>query len=270
MSCYKEYLDKMTWSYSRLSTYAQCPYCFYLMYIEDPENRGESNFYADNGKLMHEILEKLAKGELSFDDAPGYYIEEFEYIKDEYLGEVQESIMDSTFEKCNDYLCEISPGVLEKYDILGVELKISFKIGRKIFIGYIDLLLRDKNNGEIILLDHKSRNRIMKKDGKTPLKSEEKNFIGYKRQLYLYSKAVFEKYGEFPKKLVWHHFKNHGELTVIDFDMSEYNDTIEWTKKMFRKIWKDEKFESCDLKNNWFYCNNICDYRKICDYKDSE
>ena len=67
----------MRWSYSRLSSYRNCPYEFYLNYIlNDPDlYLPEGNFYAENGSLGHEVLEKVFRKELSADQAAEYYVD---------------------------------------------------------------------------------------------------------------------------------------------------------------------------------------------------
>ena len=108
MSAYKQELDGMVWSFSRLHSYEQCPYSFYMRYIEG--NHGESNFYAENGKICHEILQSLADGTLELSDAPSRYYDDFECI----VEEVSQKIMDSTFETCMDYFCEVDETALDR------------------------------------------------------------------------------------------------------------------------------------------------------------
>ena len=56
-------LDTMTWSFSRLNAFYNCAYEFYLHYIEC--NKSENGFFGEYGSLIHKILEKYEKGELS-------------------------------------------------------------------------------------------------------------------------------------------------------------------------------------------------------------
>ena len=77
----------------------------------------------------------------------------------------------------------------EKYEIIGVELKLEFKIGKYKFVGYADLVVRNKESGEVILVDHKQATHFMKKDG-TPLKNQLENrsvwqFLQRVHRLYL-------------------------------------------------------------------------------------
>src|SRR5574344_379288 len=137
MSYIKE-INKMTFSFSRLNLFEQCKFAFYIKYIE--KRNGIGNFFAENGGLMHKIGELLAKHELPLQDAPTYYIDHYEDI----CYQTKQSTMDNTFDKCLDFLCETDGIDENKYEILGVEKEVHFKIGKYDFVGYIDLLLRNK------------------------------------------------------------------------------------------------------------------------------
>lgn len=254
---YIKILNKMTWSFSRLHTWEVCPYSFYLKYIEERE--GEQNFYAANGKLMHEVFEKLLNKEISLDECTEYYAENFDYI-DEY---VKDSIRENTFEKCINYLCDTQE-LNSDYEVLGIEQKLDFKIGKYNFVGYADLILRDIKNNEVILVDHKQASHFLKKDG-TPLKNQLDNYNAYKHQMYIYCKGIKDCLGIEVNKLCWHHFKDDGQLTVIPFNQEEYDETIEWTVNTIEKIKKDKSFEA---NKQFMMCYQLCDYRNDCEYKE--
>lgn len=256
MSVYKKLLDNMVWSYSRLSTYNSCPYAWYRRYIE--KEYGEGTFYADNGKAMHTVFEELTSGVLNIEDAPSRYLELF--------GEIENvekpHIMDKTFDLCVNYLCEMPEDILEEYHVVGSEIEMNFKIGKYDFIGYIDLLLQDGMDN-LIVVDHKSTERFLKKDGK-PKASTKEMFDGYKKQIYLYAEAVYQKFGEYPTKLVFHHFKDNGVLTTVPFNKEECEEAKKWALETIKKIYKDEEFLAVPKTG---YCWRLCDYRNDCDYK---
>ena len=64
--------DKKVYSYSRLENYHNCPYSYYITYIE--KNRSEDNIYSFLGSVVQEIIEKLQQREIDNDKA----IETFE------------------------------------------------------------------------------------------------------------------------------------------------------------------------------------------------
>lgn len=105
----------------------------------------------------------------------------------------------------------------------------------------------------------------MKKNGKSPLKSEEKNFEKYKRQMYLYSKAVYDEYGEYPKYIVWNHFKDK-KILKIPFNMEEYEDTLIMIEATVHAIENDDEFPAME---DYFFCHQLCNYRGSCEYKNA-
>ena len=173
--------------------------------------------------------------------------------------------MDNTYEKCVSYLEQIEP-LDDRYEIIGVEKRLSFPLSIYKFIGIIDLILKDKKTGEIIIVDHKSSKHFLKKDG-TPLKATLEEFNAYKKQMYLYCKAVENCMDLQVNKIVWHHFKDGGVLTVIPFDPAEYNNTVKWAENIIQDIKTDETFEA---KQSYYRCKELCPFRETCEYLDDE
>lgn len=252
--------DDMTWSFSRIHSWEQCPYSFYLKYIENRD--GESNFYAENGKAMHETFEKIARGKLPLSECTGYYSDKFDLICEE----TKQSIMDSTFEKCIEYLSEMEWIDESKYEIIGAEMEFRFKVGKYNFVGYADLLLRERETGRIILVDHKQEGHFFKKDG-TPLKNHLDSYLAYRNQMYLYCKGIKDCLGLDVDLIVWHHFKDDGKLSIIQFDEEQYKKSQEWAISTIEKIKEDKAF---DAKESFIMCSSLCGYRNDCEYRNTE
>lgn len=250
-------LDDKIWSFSSLHTYEQCPYSFYLKYIE--KRQGESNFYAENGQCMHEVFEGICSGRIDVEDCTEAYADKY----GEICYTTKKSIMDNTFEKCMDYLCGVSV-ISPEYEVLGTEIELRFKIGKYSFVGYADLVVRNRKNGEVILVDHKQASHFLKKDG-TPLKTQQENYETYKKQMYLYCKGLRECMDLTVNKIVWHHFKDDGKLTIIPFNTEDYVASIEWATNTIEQIKKDVEFCS---KESYMMCFSLCEYRNDCEYKD--
>jgi len=255
-------IKNMQWSFSRLSTFIQCPYSFYLKYVvaNDDLYFPEDNFYAEFGSFVHSIFAKILSKQMTLAEASEYYASEFD---NNVIYFTRQTIMDNSYFACANYLAETNLEWLDDYEIIGIEKEVHFKVGRHKFIGYIDLLLRDKSDGRIVIVDHKSSKPFFTLSGKVRAQSA-KDFYKYRLQMYLYARAVFEEYGEYPKELVWHHYKNDGVLTTIPFVMDEYNDTLDATKTTIRNIGKEKEFPA---NLEYFYCNELCDYRGSCEYK---
>lgn len=253
---YAKLINEMTHSFSRDHSYEQCPYYFYLKYIENRD--GESNYYAANGKAMHEVFEELFSGKITIDECPQAYSDKYDLICER----VKQSTMDKTFEVCMDYLCQIDDIDRDKYEILGVEMKLEFKIGKYKFQGYVDLLVRHKETGEVILIDHKQATHFMQKDGVTPLKNQLANFVAYKKQMYIYCKGLLDTKGIQVDKIVWNHFKEN-KLTIIPFKKEEMDKTCKWVEYIIEKIKKDKEFK---CNQSYMLCHVLCDYRNDCEY----
>jgi len=252
----------MTWSYSRLSAFEQCKYSWYLKYIVDDDDTylAEGNYWAEVGTFMHEILEKIFKEELAPDDAVNYFIDHYD---ENVLYKASQSIMDRAFEACIDYLGSLDLQWMDHCDILSVEDEQTFDIEGYPFKGYIDLLVYDRSAKCIYVIDHKSAAYPLSEKTGRVLKNSEKSFLSYKKQMYLYCHAVKEKYGRFPDKIIWNHFKA-GKFVEIPFVQDEYDEAVGWFLNTIHSIEKEVEFEGTV---DYFYCHNLCDFRNSCEYK---
>lgn len=262
---YTEDVKKMRWSYSRATTFENCKYEFYLNYIvnDRDEYPAENNFYAEVGIFVHEILAKIFSGELSMDEALDYYLKNF---KSSIKHKVSKKSVKKTFEQCADYFSFADLSWLNDYEILGVEKEVEFQIEGYDFVGFIDLLLRDKRDGKIVVVDNKSSPYPFKKNGDVKANSKH-SFENYKKQMYLYSYAVKQEYGEFPKEIIWNHFKDNGKLATIPFDEEEYNNAIDWFCYTIHDIEQEENFPAT---TDYFYCSTLCNFRNVCEYRSKK
>jgi len=253
-------LDTMKWSFSRLNSFYQCNYEWKLHYIEC--NKSLEGFFGQFGSFMHKILEMYAKEEISLFELSQYY-------EDNFSSEVTcdappngyVDIKESYYNKGMEYLDNIDL-ILDNYEILGVEKEVKFKIGNYDMIGYIDLLLKDKETGKIIILDHKSASIKILKSGKIS-KSDQQHFLEFQRQLYLYSKAVIEEYGH-ADYLEWNMFKDRNHIK-IEWTQEGYDEAIKWAEDTIHLI---ENEENWFPNPDYYYCNYLCGQREnACEYK---
>ena len=253
-------MDTMTWSFSRLNSYYNCAYEWYLHYLEC--SKAENGFFGEYGSLIHKILEKYIKSELSLFDLNQYYEENFnKQIPHDAPPNKYVDIRQSYYDKGIEYLNNIDLD-LDRHEILGVEKEIHFKIEDKDFVGYIDLLVRDKETEEIIIIDHKSASIKILKNGSIS-KSDQKHFLEFKRQLYLYSIPIVKEYGSV-SKLKWNMFKDQ-KWIEIPWKQEEYDEAIQWAKDTLKLI----ENESLWLPNqDYYYCNYLCGQRNnACEFK---
>ena len=253
-------LDTMTWSFSRLNSFYNCPYEWKLRYIDC--NKSENGFFGEYGSLIHKILEKYEKGELSLFELNDYYEEHFsENVPHDAPPNKYVDIKQSYYEKGLDYFNNIDLD-LDKYEVLGVEKEVRFQIAGKDFVGYIDLLLKEKETGKIIILDHKSASIKILKNGKVS-KSDQEHVREFIRQLCLYAIPIIEEYGHVDE-LWWNLFKDKNWLKM-PFNKEDYDEAIKWAEDTLKLIETEKEW----LPNpDFYYCNYLCGQRNhACEYK---
>ena len=254
-------LDTMTWSFSRINY--TCLLEFYLHYIEC--NSGGDNFFGQYGIFAHSILEKYAKGELGIFDLSLYYEDHFDdevwmdapYTKN---GDLKEKYFFLGKEYFDSFDFDLSP-----FDVLGIEKEVKFQVGRHEMIGYIDLLLREKETGKIIILDHKSHSLAYTSKG--ALSKSKKNLEaieGFKRQLYLYSIPVIEEYGKLDE-LWWNLFKDRKWLK-LPWLSSEFEEAKQWAIERISNLYDRDDWTPIEKAGDDYYCRNLCGQREICEY----
>lgn len=264
-------ISTMRWSFSRLNSFDTCPYEWHKVYIDVTKEK-DGSAMAQFGSLIHSILEKYAKDELDIFSLNQYYEDYFnEVITYEFPPNKYVDLRQKYYEQGLEYLNNINLD-FERYEILGVEREINFDINGHDCIGFIDLLLRDKNTGEIVIEDHKSASIGILKSGAIAKKDRE-HFESFKKQLYLYAKPIIEEYGHVDK-LKWNLFKEQ-RFIEIPFDQKEYEASIAWAADTINRIENEtewglnKEFIKAREENKYppFYCMNLCSIRYHCPYK---
>lgn len=255
-------LDNMTWSFSRLSSFDQCPYCWKRNYLDCEEK--ESNAYAEYGTLCHSLLERYEKGELDMFSLPEQYEKEYyDVVQHEFPPNKYTDLNEKYKNNGYDYFSTIN-WTPEDIEILGVEEEVRFEIDGHPFVGYVDLRFKDKD-GNIILADHKSANIKQTKKGGFYSADKDKIMM-YKRQQYLYSRYFVEQ-GMKVDFLEWNFFDS-GWVYKIPWNKEEYDEAEQWTKNTIKQIYACTEFNP-DTSSKYF-CDNICDYRnKCCDFRQA-
>ena len=190
---YRFIIENMTWSYSRLTAFEDCPYGWFLKYIEGLPSK--SNFFAEYGSFIHKILQMFYDGELSKNQLPLYYLDQFS--KEIKTMPPKATTWNNYYSQGYRYLSSFKP-VCKKPN--GVERKVQFEVSGKMFTGIVDL---DFQDSELCIVDHKSR---ILKGRKT--KKESATLGSYLRQLYLYAIPIYEIYHKYPDKLGFNCFRS--------------------------------------------------------------
>lgn len=257
-------LDTMLWSFSRLNAFYHCKYEWLThYYLENREDEIDSAF-GQFGGFCHKILEKFIKGELDIFDISEYYEENYsDYVTVDFPKNNYVDLNQQYYEAGKEYFDNIDLG-LEDYEVLGVEKEYRFKIDDTHEMqGFIDLLLRNKETGEITILDHKSSKLKFKKDG-TISKTDADHYQEFKRQLYLYAIPVIEEYGHVDY-LEWNMFRA-GVRHKIPFVQEEFEEAKQWAQDTLKLIYDEEEWLPVDATNN-YYCNTLCSSRDTCKYR---
>lgn len=126
-------------------------------------------------------------------------------------------------------------------------------------MGYIDYL--GEKDGELYVVDNKSRDlKPRSKRAKPTLKDAELDDM--LRQLYIYSGAVKQEYGRFPKKLCFNCFKA-GTFIEEPFSETAYQEAIDWAQKSIEEIKDADDFNPYV---EYFGCRYICGVSDECCY----
>lgn len=245
-------ISQMTWSYSRLTAFEQCPYQFYLHYILQQPESGQ--FYAQFGSLIHHLLAGYYSGILTQDQLPATYVREFrQWVSAHAPGDTQ-------FYKFYDEGLEALRNLwVPHQEIMAVEQAVNFNVGGYPFVGFIDLVLKDGDN--LVLCDHKSHPLKPRSARRKPTKTDEE-LDRYLRQLYLYACAAESLYGQLPSRLVFNCYRS-GAVIDEPFNHDQYQKTLDWAVQLIHQI---EVCEDWYADNEFFRCRNICGFRRMCEY----
>lgn len=252
---YEPLIRDMTWSYSRVKAFDDCPYRWYLKYIRYPHADGKRLFFSDYGKFMHELLESYYKGGRTPDDLLYIYLTEFrQRVNPPAPGK---KVFENYFTDGADCLRGLRQ---PEQTVLAVEEKVEFSIKDTPFVAYIDLVTEDAG-GSISLTDNKSRALKPRSGRGKPTKADDE-LDEYLKQLYLYSAAVKKKYGRLPDKLCFNCFRT-GTLIEEPFGNEAYNAALSWFLRRIEDIAAEQDFTP-DIE--YFKCRYLCGMQDRCEY----
>lgn len=244
----------MTWSFSRISTYARCPYLFFLTYLSGEPMVETPLFYSDFGSFMHELLASYYKGERTAAQLASDYISGFRLRVLGYPPSAD--ICRRWFSQGLACLRRLEP---PEGDVVGVEKRLKFEVGGRRFLGFADLITR--SGDDFTIIDHKSRDLKPRSSRKTPTKSDEE-LDAYLRQLYLYASAVEAETGFTPKELAFNCYRT-GVLIREPFRREACDAAKAWALDAIAGI---ERTESWKPNLDYYHCNYICPFHRDCEY----
>lgn len=246
-------IDDMTWSWSRIKTFEDCQYRWYLKYLYGAESQRQ--FFSDYGKFVHEIFAFYLKGVITPEEAKKLYLTRFS-------DNISVSLVPNTKVLVNyfrDGLDAMDRLGGQNFTPLAVEKKVNFRIGNRRFVGFIDLIGRDDTG--VLLIDHKSRKLKPRSHRDKPTASDAE-LDDYLRQLYIYAAAYEQESGHFPDWLCFNCFRS-GEFIREPFDVSAYKSAVEYAESSIESIRKTEEFAP---SVEYFKCRYLCDVNDQCEY----
>lgn len=249
---YRPLIEDMRWSYSRISSFEDCEYRWFLTYILQYQQKPQ--FYSSYGSFIHKLIEQYYRGNLTKEEMLTKFLTDF---KSEVRGERPNENTVQKYIKCGiEYLRSFEPF---PYEMVNVETSIAFQVNDIPFVGVIDYI--GMKDGEYYIVDNKSRDLKPRSTHKTPT-VKDRELDAMLRQLYLYSAAVKQEYGKFPKALCFNCFKT-GVFIEEPFNLEVYDETIQWAVKTIHEIENTERFyPSIDF----FKCRYICGVSDECCY----
>lgn len=259
-------LDDRVWSFSSVNCYENCPKCFYLSYLQDPPLEKVNNAFAQWGTLGHSLFERYTDGTLElYELGSAYEKEYYEQVNLAFPPNKYVDLNESYHDKGLEYF-ENFNGFPDNWDLIDSEREIHLNINGNEFIGFIDLIVKDKNTNKYIIVDHKSKSKF----------KNDKEKAEYARQLYLYSLYIKTEFNEFPSHLIFNMFRADDTVT-IEFNEQDFNDSIQWFTQTITKIKDDNTFTDKiglqyaqkgkplgEFKKDDFFCNHLCGVREHC------
>lgn len=233
--------DGFRWSFSSLTTFSSCKRRFYLQYIERQPQ--EDNPFSQYGTFAHGLIEGWAKGEI-----PDFALaEEYKRGYDEAVTKpwppFPKNMPEKYYTQGLAYFQNFS-GFGDQYEIIAVEDKFCITLDEHRIIGLADLVLRDKNTGEITVVDHKSKTST----------SMQRDLQEYRRQLYIYAMYVKEKFGVWPAYLKFNLFRENKWVSE-SFSLEALEETKQWILSTIAAAYAETEWPE---RVDDYFCRNLC------------
>ena len=249
---YKPLIEDMTWSFSRVQSFDSCPYKWFLRYIKGWKEN--DTFYASYGTFIHKLIQKYYEGELSQRQLPIYYLTHF---KDEVVGTKPKETTVRKYIDCgSEYFRNFQPF---PFNYIAVEKKLEFEIDGIPFIGFADYI--GEKDGDIYIVDNKSRELNPRSNRAKPTQKD-LELDEMLMQLYLYSAAIKDEFGKFPKAMCFNCFRN-GQLIVEPFREEKFEEAKQWAVDTIHRIENEEDFNA---NEDVFKCAWLCGYADRCEF----
>lgn len=263
-------------SFSEFSKYQSCGHRHliekYFKLVEE-----ETSIHLIFGNSIHKAIEMGIKNNSNVE-------ERILIFKEDFTREMQNKLMGTPeFQEMNNYVDQgeniirslSTEKILEKYDVVGVELPLYEKLsGNFHFKGFIDLILKDKKTNRFLIIDWKT-------SGEPWDISKKKKDITFMAQMrlykYFFGRKINESFDNIDcKYVVLNRLKSKkcpelgfGEIQPVEIfsDLNDIESSILAVAETIKKIHIDNYFPKAKFQNktgNCFFCpykNNfsLCD-----------
>jgi len=289
---YNPIIRDMTWSYSRVKAFHDCPYRWFLKYVQpkllirqafggqypsaadvaaayvrseiDRADAGllydhlgvrrKDMFFASYGLFLHKLIELYYRGEKPPQELCKIYLQEF---RQRVRGSPpNETVFANYFRSGLAYLRSFQPF---PYRTVEVEKRFRCTLDGIPLAGCIDYI--GERDGELVIVDHKSKMLKLRGKRAKPGKSD-RELDEYLVQLYLYAAAVEALYGRRPAALCFNCFR--APLLIEEpFREEAYSKAREWFIGQVAEIAKETVFAP---RAEFFKCRYLCEMQDFCDY----
>lgn len=219
---YRPLIEAMTWSYSRLEIFDDCPYRWFLTYIHTPKLKKEDKFYATYGLFMHDLLEKYYRGENSKEEILIMFLTQFKE-RTKGTGRPKSATVQKYFQSGIEFIKSLEP---MRFKMISVEEKIDFKIGGLNFTGRIDYL--GEEDGDLVIVDNKSRDLKQRSKREKPTLKDKMDLDIQVSKLQLLKQSFLSQKYEMEDKAV-RYFPN--EIRQCEQRIADYESDIALAKE---------------------------------------
>ncbi len=257
MSEYDFIIDNMRFSYSNLNTFENCRYAWLLTYIQCEERN--NNAFGQYGSFIHTILEKFFRNELEVWELLNYYKDNYNDYVTLYFPPYPKGMGEKYYE---DGLLFFENFEFDKtnYEVVSIEEEINTKFYDTSFIVKPDIVLKNKKNGNLVLLDYKTKKL---KDSKY----DNVTIEVYRHQMEIYAYFLWQERNiEINKIFIW--FVRNNKFHEIEVNPLKISETLSWMEETINAIKLEKEWSPNLLPKNKYFCQNLCSVSLFCKYKN--
>lgn len=254
--------DQLWLSHSKMTAYVECPYFFYLTYIEKVPLDVKGNYHTALGNGIHKVLEDMYKTEqfsLQFMEQHWDMVCYKGYIEKNGT-EVKPILQDDQYDFPNGeeekkMFFYHGRKLLREYfhknkHTFGVNTVVATELNFKIPVGNGKIVL----NGYIDRIDRRPDGKLVVTDYKTG-KEKEQNEVDEDFQLTLYAFAIRKLFGEAEGGLCLHFIKS-GNIVMSQRDKDHFDKLLQRVKDVKQGI-EQQNYEP-KIGGQCRYCLHEC------------